>query len=139
MLPILNQMYFLIKIWKKLYKISCDLHTIKTKVTFRSKNYYPEFLSESTSSVVHPQIQPSTFSQALTLQRILLPIDICQSYSNLHTHTFIHHSSFSSINAPVQSFFHQSHLYTKIYIEIPTSYILCPKKGSKNNAKSFKI
>lgn len=76
----------------------------------------------------------STFpsSQALTLLRILLPIDICQSYSYLHTHTasFIYQCT----GAYVQ---HQSRS-KYIYIEIPTSIILCPKRF-KNNAKSFKF
>jgi len=140
MLPILNQMFFLIKIWKKLYKISCDLHTIKTKVTFRSKNYVPEFLWIFFGC-------PSTmttfpFSQALTLQKD--PV-FQQSFASL-TACFIptrFQSSFiiQSHSAPVHLVIHQSRHQTHqyIYIQIPTSYILCPKKVQKNNAKVSKL
>jgi hypothetical protein len=138
MLPILNQMFFLNKIWKKLYKISCDLHTIKTKVTFRSKNYVPEFLWFP--SVVHPQWRPSRSVRLWLCKGSCFPTVICQSFSLLHTHTisvFIH----LSVSLGTGAFNHSSsrhHINIKSIFKYP-QVTSCVQKRFKKQCKSFKI
>lgn len=88
-------------------------------------------LSFSLSLSVHPRVRPPRLVRLWLCKGSYFPIDICQFYSYLHTHT----SSFSHWCTGAYVL-HHSHSKS-IYIEIPTSYILCPKRF-KNNAKSFK-
>jgi hypothetical protein len=79
-------MFFLYKSEIGLIQISCDLHTIKTKVTFRSKNQ-----SSWVSLWIyffHPRFTFPVGHGSDASKGSYFPIDICLSYSCLHTHTF---------------------------------------------------